>query len=151
MVDAHETFVLFRLGAEEYGVPVDAATAVIRPVAPTPLPGSPSFCRGVINHRGSVIPVVDMRLRFGMGEPTTAPAHLLVLETVDGAVGLLADRVSEVLEVETAAVQPAPPDIGGSRPDGVRGLANLGKRLVVLLDVASLAGEELGAARGAGP
>lgn len=134
-------FVVFRLGEEEYGLPI----AAVEEVAPAPqqitrVPKTPDFLEGVINLRGDVLPVVDQRRRFEMDEaPDREARRLLVVRSERHRAGLIVDSVSEVLRAAEDAIEPAP-DLAGETKRLVYGVLNLehSGRLVLLLDPSEL-------------
>src|ERR687888_2756041 len=105
-----QQLVVFQLGAELYGVEIARVHEIIRLQAVTRVPRAPAFVEGVINLRGKVIPVVDLRRRFGLppAEHTRA-SRIVVVELGDHVVGITVDGVSEVLRVDTATVEPPSP------------------------------------------
>jgi purine-binding chemotaxis protein CheW len=131
-----QQLVVFELGAEFYGVEISRVHEIIRLQSVTHVPRAPSFVEGVINLRGKVIPVVDLRRRFGLpsGEHTRA-SRIVVLEIGDQVVGVIVDGVSEVLRVSTATVEPPSPVVAGIDSEYLRGIAKLPERLVILLDL----------------
>jgi purine-binding chemotaxis protein CheW len=128
--------VVFQLGAELYGVEISRVHEIIRLQSVTKVPRSPAFVEGVINLRGKVIPVVDLRRRFGL--PTaehTRASRIVVVELGDQVVGIVVDGVSEVLRVNTATVEPPSPVVAGIDSEYLHGIAKLTDRLVILLDL----------------
>jgi purine-binding chemotaxis protein CheW len=128
--------VVFELGAELYGVEIARVHEIIRLQSITRVPRAPSFVEGVINLRGKVIPVVDLRRRFGL--PTaehTRASRIVVVEIGDQVVGVVVDGVSEVLRVNTATVEPPSPVVAGIDSEYLHGIAKLPERLVILLDL----------------
>ena len=128
--------VVFQLGAELYGVEIARVHEIIRLQSVTKVPRSPSFVEGVINLRGKVIPVVDLRRRFGL--PTvdhTRASRIVVVELGDQVVGIVVDGVSEVLRVNTTTVEPPSPVVAGIDSEYLHGIAKLSDRLVILLDL----------------
>ena len=128
--------VVFQLGAELYGVDIARVHEIIRLQTITRVPRAPSFVEGVINLRGKVIPVVDLRRRFGLptGEHTRA-TRIVVVEIGDQVVGIIVDSVSEVLRVNTSTVEPPSPVVAGIDSEYLHGIAKLPERLVILLDL----------------
>jgi purine-binding chemotaxis protein CheW len=128
--------VVFQLGAELYGVEIARVHEIIRLQSVTRVPRAPVFVEGVINLRGKVIPVVDLRRRFGL--PTTEhtrASRIVVVEIGDQVVGIIVDGVSEVLRVNTATVEPPSPVVAGIDSEYLHGIAKLSDRLVILLDL----------------
>lgn len=109
----------------------------------TPVPAAPEFVVGVVQVRGRVVPVVDLRRRFG--EPAverTLDSRLVVLESGDRSVGLLADRARELLRLEDAQIKPPPRMLAEQAHGFVKGLVEIGKRIYLLLDLERIIGEE---------
>jgi purine-binding chemotaxis protein CheW len=128
--------VVFQLGAELYGVDIARVHEIIRLQAITRVPRAPKFVEGVINLRGKVIPVVDLRRRFGL--PTaehTRATRIVVVEIGDQVVGIIVDSVSEVLRINTSTVEPPSPVVAGIDSEYLHGIAKLPERLVILLDL----------------
>jgi purine-binding chemotaxis protein CheW len=128
--------VVFQLGAELYGCEISRVHEIIRLQSVTRVPRAPAFVEGVINLRGKVIPVVDLRRRFGL--PTaehTRASRIVVVEIGDQVVGIVVDGVSEVLRVNSAIVEPPSPVVAGIDSEYLHGIAKLSDRLVILLDL----------------
>jgi purine-binding chemotaxis protein CheW len=128
--------VVFQLGAELYGVEIARVHEIIRLQSVTKVPRAPSFVEGVINLRGKVIPVVDLRRRFGLpGAEHTRASRIVVVEIGDQVVGIVVDGVSEVLRVSASIVEPPSPVVAGIDSEYLHGIAKLADRLVILLDL----------------
>jgi purine-binding chemotaxis protein CheW len=134
--------VVFELGDERYGLDIAAVYEIIRHQPITAVPQAPAFVEGVINLRGRIIPVVDLRDRFGMatGELTRA-SRIVVAEAAGTRVGLVVDGVSEVLMVPADAIEPTPEVAAGVDAAYLRGIAKLGERLIILLELDGLFGD----------
>jgi len=135
--------VVFQLGAELYGVEISRVHEIIRLQSVTRVPRSPAFVEGVINLRGKVIPVVDLRRRFGL--PTadhTRASRIVVVEIGDQVVGIIVDGVSEVLRVSSLIVEPPSPFVAGIDSEYLHGIAKLPERLVILLDLDRILAKE---------
>jgi purine-binding chemotaxis protein CheW len=132
-------YLTFKLADETFAVNVAKVREILDLISITKVPQTPDFMRGVINLRGSVVPVVDMRLKFGMEETEkTVDTCIIVLEvTIDGEttiVGALADSVEEVVELEPGQIEP-PPRIGMKLDtDFISGMGKLGEEFVIILD-----------------
>ena len=133
----------FQLGAETYGLPILDVRELIGLMPITAVPRAPVFVRGIINLRGKVIPVVDLRLQFGMEPcPATDQTVIIVVQcTVENrplTMGLLVDRVLEVLSIGGDQIEP-PPSFGAAESaDFLLGVGKAGQRVVFLLDIARL-------------
>lgn len=132
-------FLSFRLGKETYALDVGNAREIVECSAVTQIPKTPPWIRGVINLRGQVVPVVDLKLRFEMGrtEETVHTCIIIVETNVDGevfVVGILADAAKEVFELDTRSIEP-PPRFGARLATHyIRGMARREDELLVLLD-----------------
>jgi len=150
-VDDEEQFVIFRLADEEYGVPIDSVREIVRvPEQITKLPKAPHFVEGVINLRGSVMPIVDQRRRFSLANIERNDRQRIMVFTIRGApTGFIVDSVSEVLKISRSRISQAP-DLAANEDGAVARVANLvdSKRLILMLDVEKLLSEsELAALR----
>lgn len=132
-------YLTFRLAEETYAVNVAKVREILDFIAITKVPQTPDFMRGVINLRGSVVPVVDMKLKFGLEETRkTVDTCIIVMEVnIDAEttiVGALADSVEEVLELEPDQIEP-PPRIGMKMNiDFISGMGKIGEEFVIILD-----------------
>jgi purine-binding chemotaxis protein CheW len=135
--------VVCELADEHYGLDIARVYEIIRHQPITPVPRAPSFVKGVINLRGRIIPVVDLRGRFGMPETEgTKETRIVVAESGSTRVGLVVDSVSEVLLVPVESVEGTPEVAAGADAEYLRGIAKLGDRLVLLLELDGLFGLE---------
>jgi purine-binding chemotaxis protein CheW len=139
-------YMTFQLAAEVYGLRILQVREIIGLMEITRVPRTPDFLRGVINLRGRVIPVVDLRLKFGMpGAAATEQTVIIVVQVaVEGrplTMGVLVDLVLEVLDVKPGAIEPSP-DLGAAAIDGdfILGVGKAGKHVVFLLDIARVLG-----------
>ena len=151
-------YLTFKLDAEEFGIEILKVQEIIKMMPITRVPRTPVFVRGVINLRGKVIPVVDLRLKFDMEGKVNTDKTCVIVVTVrrtTGAVimGIIVDEVSEVLDVAGSSIEPAP-EFGSSVDTSfILGMGKVGDRVVTLMDVDRvLSGEEVAtvAAVGAG-
>jgi purine-binding chemotaxis protein CheW len=134
-----EQIVVLDLGGEAYGVEIGRVEEIIRMQAITRIPNGPSFIEGVTNLRGRVIPVLDLRKRFGLpASDATRRSRIVVGELGDHTVGLVVDGVSEVLHLSSEAVEPPPTLVTSADSAFLRGVAKLDERLILLLDLSRL-------------
>ncbi|MDA8239487.1 MAG: chemotaxis protein CheW [Nitrospiraceae bacterium] len=138
--------VTFRLCDEEFAIDILKVQEINRMVDITAVPNSPSYVEGVINLRGKVIPVISLRRRFGL-EVKEADMHSRIMVVDVGVtVGMIVDSVSEVLRLSGDTVEPPPPLTGGAGSEFIKGVGKLKDRLLILLDIEKLLGnEEVGA------
>ncbi|KQP50055.1 hypothetical protein ASF44_00775 [Pseudorhodoferax sp. Leaf274] len=132
----------FRLGAVEYAIGILDVQEIRGYVAPTSIPAMPDHMKGVLNLRGTIVPVIDLRLLFGMQAGLDQTTVTVVLHLQDRVVAVVVDAVSDVVELEQLQVQPAPHLGDGLLADNVRGVLTLGPadqpRTVLLIDIARL-------------
>jgi purine-binding chemotaxis protein CheW len=144
----YEQYLTFALGKEEYGVNILRVQGIQGWDRVTALPNTPDFILGVINLRGAIVPIVDLRLRFGMPAAEFGPTTVVIVVKVARArqertIGLVVDAVSEVCNVLPEDRKPAP-DFGSSiETTFVQGLVTVEDRLVILLDIDRLVSEGL--------
>jgi purine-binding chemotaxis protein CheW len=128
--------VSFALGSEEYGVDISQVQEINRMVTITHVPRAPHFMEGVINLRGQLIPIIDLRTRFGMPRTEhTKNTRIVVTEIGTKRVGMVVDSVSEVLRIPVEQIEDAPDMISGIETEYIRGVGKLGDRLIILLDL----------------
>ena len=128
--------VSFKLGAEEYGVDIAQVQEINRMVAVTHVPRAPEFMEGVINLRGQLIPIIDLRTRFGMPRTEhTKNTRIVVTEIGTKRVGMVVDSVSEVLRLPVDQIEPAPEMITGVDTEYIRGVGKIEDRLIILLEL----------------
>lgn len=133
-------YLSFDVAGTAHGLPILAVKEILQYEEPTRIPGAPASVRGVVNVRGAVVPVLDLAVKFGRGETAPTPRTcILVVEALAGAerltLGVLADAVSEVLDLPASAVEPPPAFGTGVRLDYLTGMGKVGKGFVLLLDV----------------
>jgi purine-binding chemotaxis protein CheW len=126
----------FTVGAEEYGLELLRVKEVIRMRQITWLPKAPSCVRGIINLRGEVIPIVDLRERFGMqGQEQTTMTRVIVVEVEGEPVGMVVDSASQVVRVPADQFEPPPAVMGEGSRDFITAVGKTGDRLIVMIDV----------------
>jgi purine-binding chemotaxis protein CheW len=120
----------------EYGVPITQVQEIITVTRPTQLPQAPDFVEGIINLRGKIIPIIDLKKRFGMGASDITSETRSVVVEVDGqTVGIIVDEVSEVLRVANDDIEPPPAVVGGITAEYLTGVGKIEGRLLILLDM----------------
>lgn len=135
-VDEQRQLVVFSVADEIYGVDIHQVKEIIRVPEITRVPRTPEFVEGVLNLRGSVIPVLDLRKRFGFppGEANN-DQRIVVLEMEDQTVGTIVDSVSEVLQIDAADIDSPSPYVVSVDSQYIAGIAKLKEKLIILLDV----------------
>lgn len=140
---AETQLVTFNLGKEEFAVPILQIQEINRLVDVTRVPDSPDFVEGVINLRGKVIPIIDLRKRFRLHQSELGKYARIVVVNMDGRmVGLIVDSVSEVLRLPNDAIEPPPPVVAGIGSEYIKGLGKLEGRLLILLDLSKILTKE---------
>ncbi len=135
--DPQKSLVGFMVGDVHYAVPIAAVREIVNPLSLTVLPHSPLAVAGVANHRGTVIPVVDLRARFGLPPASDhRRAKWILVEVEEHTVGLMVDSVTEVFGTGGAELRPPPSLGGGDDVRGILGVASHAESLVFVLDVA---------------
>lgn len=131
-----EQLVVFKLGGESYGIDIGAVNTIIRMQRITEIPRCPEYVEGVINLRGSIIPVVSLRRRLGLppGEETKA-SRIVVVEVSNQMIGMVVDAVAETLRLPADAIEPPSEIVTTMESEYVRGVGKLDDRLVILLDL----------------
>lgn len=134
-------FLTFRVGTEEYAVEIQGVREIRGYERPTRIVNSPAAVKGVVNLRGVVIPVVDLRIHFGIPEPGYDDLTVVIIVDFGGRMtGVVVDSVSDVLALPPAAIHPAPGVSGSDPHTHVRGLGTIGQRMLILLDLEQLLG-----------
>jgi len=129
-------YVTFAVGDRQFGVDIMSVGEIRQWTSTTPLPHQPEWNRGVLNLRGAIVPVHDLRARLGgpLTEPT--PSHVVVITSIRGqSVGILVDAVSDILTVQAGEIRPLPPHVSDVDESTISGLVSTGDSMVALLDL----------------
>ncbi len=136
VTQSDQHLVVARLAGESYGITIDAVRTIIRVPEITEIPRAPSFVEGIINLRGAIVPVIDLRKRLGLPvQSLDRAARIVVVETPDGQIGLLVDAVTRTLVIPGEQIEPTSPIVVSVDTAYVRGVGKLEDELVILLDV----------------
>lgn len=142
--------VTFELADEEFAIDILRVQEINRILEITAIPRSPEWISGVVNLRGKIIPVIDLRKRFGLPPAEqTRDSRVVVVEVADKTLGFLVDRVNEVLRIAASTVEPPPPMVAGVDSRFIQGVGKRGDRLFILLDLDQLLGQDMVEALGA--
>jgi purine-binding chemotaxis protein CheW len=134
--EATEHLATFFLGREEYGVDVRLVQEIIRVTEITQVPRAPEFIKGVINLRGRIIPVVDLKRKLRLGDVEVArQSRIVVVKIKERLIGLLVDGASQVLKVPVSTIEAAPDEVTEIDATAIRGVAKLTGRLIILMDL----------------
>lgn len=129
----------FRLGEEEYGIDILSVQEIRRYEAVTRIANTPEFIKGVINMRGTIVPIVDLRIKFNLGDVTYDEFTVVViLNVANRVIGIVVDAVSDVIAIEPEALRPAPEFGAQLDTDYLDGLATVDERMVIIVDIEAL-------------
>ena len=136
MKDEYEQVVGFMLNKELYGIDILDVEEIIKPVDYTYVPNTKPFVMGVINLRGKVIPVVDLRVRFGfVSNPISADSRVIIIAHNEYNVGFLVDKIEKVYYIEKKSIEPTPPNIPQNIEKYVKGVGKMPKKIITLLNI----------------
>jgi purine-binding chemotaxis protein CheW len=139
MVKSGGRFVAFTIGSSEFAVSINDVREIRAWSGATPLPNAPAFILGVMNLRGAIVPIVDVRYRFGMGQTEPTRLHVVIVSAIgDHPVGLLVDGVSDILDAAAEDVRPLPDEAAASGA-GLLGVLTYKDSLAGIVDVTHLA------------
>ena len=134
--------VVFNLGLEEYAINISYAQEIIHIPKFTKLPNVPAFIEGVFNLRGKVIPVFDLKKRFGLSQSErSTDSRLLIIELDSMKVGIIVDDVSEVIRIDEQSIQKLSSDIVGISKNSIQGISIIDQRIIILLNALNLKSE----------
>jgi purine-binding chemotaxis protein CheW len=132
-------FLAFTLGKEEYGIDILKVQEIRGYEAVTRIANAPEFVKGVVNLRGIIVPIVDMRIKFNLGEPTYDQFTVVIILNIGGrVVGMVVDSVSDVITLSPEQVKPAPEMGTALNTDYLIGLGTLDERMLILVDIDKL-------------
>lgn len=134
--EVNKKVIVFQLQDEEYAVPVEQVSFIERMEPITRVPRVASFVKGVINLRGVVTPVIDLRNRFNMSETEhTEATRIIIIQLEEMEVGLIVDAANDVIDIPVHSIEQAPEVVGATSVDYIEGVAKLEERLLLLLDI----------------
>jgi purine-binding chemotaxis protein CheW len=134
-----QEYLSFTLGREEYGVDILKVQEIRGYEKPTALANAPAFIKGVVNLRGTIVPIVDMRIKFNLGEATYDQfTVVIILNVVGRVVGMVVDGVSDVTSLEAEQIRPAPEFSSDFDTRYITGLGTLNDRMLILIDIDKL-------------
>ncbi len=138
-------FLSFRLGNEEYGVDIQKVQELRAYTPVTALANAPAYVKGVVNLRGVIVPIIDLRIKFHFDAPTYDQFTVVIILFVGGAqVGVVVDSVSDVMTLEAGQIKPVPPMSAAAGASYVVGMGTQGDRMIILVDIEQLlAGDAL--------
>ena len=132
-------FISFAIGNDQYGVDIMSVREIKGWSEVTHLPRQPEYIRGVLNLRGVMVPIIDLRCRFGQGKTDASPMHVVIIVSVGNRlVGMLADRVLDIVSVDVAEIQAVPQIAKSARVGFLAGLVTVENFMIALIDLANL-------------
>ncbi len=139
MAENIRQFVEFKLGDEDYGIDILQVKTIERMMPITRVPKAPQFVEGVINLRGEIVPVIDLKKRFDLPlSETTDSTRIIIVSIDDITVGMIVDSATEVIQLSQDDIEPAPPITGSIDANYLDGVGKIDGRLLILLNVAKL-------------
>jgi purine-binding chemotaxis protein CheW len=133
-----DEFLTFRLGGEDYGVPIEQIREVLRTPPITEVPRAPAHVLGVVTVRGEIVAVIDTRRRLGLGGGDVAAGRIVIVDAGEGPLGLLVDAVAGVVRLPQGSIEPCPQGIAAAATDCVTGIGRWRDRLFMVVDVGAL-------------
>jgi purine-binding chemotaxis protein CheW len=132
-------FISFAIGDDQYGVDIMAVREIKGWTEITHLPKQPEYVRGVLNLRGAIVPIIDLRCRFGQGQTQTTPLHIMIIvQIASKPVGLLADRVLDIVSIDAAQIKSVPRVAQAQRVNFLSGLVTTESGMIALIDLPKL-------------
>ncbi len=130
-------YLTFHMGKEDYGIPIYNVVEIIGGMQPiTEIPERAVYEKGVINLRGKIVPVIDVRLRFGLPSRDYTDRTCIIVTNIDDIVtGLIVDEVSEVMDIPEESIDPPPTSISETKSQFIKGMGIIGKKVKIILDV----------------
>jgi purine-binding chemotaxis protein CheW len=139
-------FISFAIGEDQYGVDIMSVREIKGWSDVANLPKQPDYVRGVLNLRGVIVPIVDLRMRFGQGQTAATASHIVMIVQIgQRLVGLLADRVLDIVSIDGSKIQPVPKISRSARVDFLSGLVTVDSSLIALIDLSNLLAQDEGA------
>ncbi len=138
---AAQEYLTFTLGAEEYGVNILKVQEIRGYEKPTAIANAPAYIKGVVNLRGTIVPIVDMRIKFNLGDATYDQfTVVIILNVADRVVGMVVDGVSDVITLSAEQMKPAPDFSSSFDTEYITGLGTVEDRMLILVDIEKLMG-----------
>ena len=143
---AQTQFISFAIGNDQYGVDIMAVREIKGWSDITHLPKQPEYVRGVLNLRGAIVPIVDLRCRFGQGLTETTPLHIVIIVQIGGRqIGLIGDRVLDIVSIDPSQIQLVPRTAQATTADFLSGLVTHDNVMIALIDLPNLlSGQDVG-------
>ena len=140
IIPASKQYITFQLGNEDYGINIQRVSIIEKAMAITRVPKTPAFIKGVVNLRGEIVPVMDLRMRFGMSEvETTEETRIIIVKVEDVTFGLIVDAVAEVLQLSEDDIESTSGLGDSANIDYLSGVGKVEDKIVILLNLERLA------------
>ncbi|KXZ40191.1 purine-binding chemotaxis protein CheW [Alkalithermobacter thermoalcaliphilus JW-YL-7 = DSM 7308] len=139
---AEKKYVIFKLNKEEYGVDIMTVKEVSEFKEATKVPNTPSFVEGIINIRGDVTPIINLKKRFNLKENENEASRIIVVNIKDKLVGFLVDDASQVVSIDENSIDPPPEIVSGVDKKYIQGIGKLGDKMIIILDLEKVLSEE---------
>ncbi|MCM3654065.1 chemotaxis protein CheW [Metabacillus litoralis] len=137
--------IVFQLENEEYGIPVQQVRSIERVQHITRVPGTAPFIKGVINLRGVITPIIDLRIRLGLAElSVNESTRIIIVSNEDMDVGFIVDAANDVIDLGEDTIEPAPDVVGSVQAEYIKGVAKVEKRLIVMIYLEEVLKVEIG-------
>jgi purine-binding chemotaxis protein CheW len=137
----NDQYVIFKLENEFYGIPINFVETIERVLEITRVPNTPSYVKGVINLRGEVVPVVDLRKRFKLSDKkVTEESRIIILSIEEVSVGLLVDNSSEVLTIPVDSIDNTSNLVNSFEDDYIKGIGKVENRMIIIIDIPRILG-----------
>jgi len=138
-------FISFAIGQDQYGVDIMAVREIKGWSDITHLPKQPDYVRGVLNLRGVIVPIIDLRCRFGQGLTESTPLHVVIIVQIkEQLIGLLADRVLDIVSFDPAKIKPVPKVAQSENLEFLSGIVTIENAMIALIDLTNLLSEPVG-------
>jgi purine-binding chemotaxis protein CheW len=133
--------IVFQLNDKEYAIPVGQVKSIEKMMHFTRVPHTMPFVKGVMNLRGVVTPLIDLRVRFGLDEqPHTENTRVIIVSVPEAEVGLIVDSANDVIDIPSSLIEPPPEIVGTEAVDFINGVVKMDKRLLILIDLENILG-----------
>jgi len=137
-----QQLIVFRIEDEEFGIPIEAVQEIIKVGMITPIPDSPAFIQGLINVRGDIVAVINLKARFFISSDEGIAKHIVIAKQPESLFGIMVDEVIEVLRIQEADIKPPPHLMSQIHEDYVHGVLTHEGRLIILLDLSKILSED---------
>ncbi|MFT4414754.1 chemotaxis protein CheW [Fredinandcohnia humi] len=135
--------IAFTLNEQDYGIDIQQISSIVRVQEITTVPGVSRFIKGVINLRGSITPIIDLKERLLLGKTSTSSdSRIIIVENNERQVGLIVDKAKDVIDLDTSVIEPAPESMFGINDTFIKGVAKTNGKIFLLLDLVQVLGEE---------